>query len=34
LIKADRVQLLAGAPQPVEAPRDDASKQLIFRCPT
>jgi hypothetical protein len=34
LIEADRVQLLAGAPQPVEAPRDDGSKQLIFRCPT
>lgn len=33
LIEADRVQLLAGAPQPVEAPRD-GSKQLIFRCPT
>jgi len=33
LIEADRVQLLAGAPQPVEAPRDDG-KQLIFRCPT
>jgi Glutathione-dependent formaldehyde-activating enzyme len=34
LIEADRVQLLAGAPHPVEAPRDDGSKQLIFRCPT
>jgi hypothetical protein len=34
LIEADRVELLAGAPQPVEAPRDDGSKQLIFRCPT
>jgi hypothetical protein len=34
LIEADRVQLLAAAPQPVEAPRDDGSKQLIFRCPT
>ena len=34
LIEADRVQLLAGAPQAVEAPRDDGSTQRIFRCPT
>jgi hypothetical protein len=34
LIEADRVELLAGAPQPVGVPRDDGSKQLIFRCPT
>jgi hypothetical protein len=34
LIEADRVQLLAGNPQPVDAPRDDGSKQRIFRCPT
>jgi hypothetical protein len=34
LIEADRVELVAGAPQPVEVPRDDGSKQLIFRCPT
>jgi hypothetical protein len=34
LIEADRVELLAGEPQPVEAPRDDGSQQLIFRCPT
>jgi hypothetical protein len=33
LIEADRVEL-AGEPQAVEAPRDDGSKQLIFRCPT
>ena len=33
LIEADRVELLAGTPQPVEVPRDDGSKQLIFRCP-
>jgi hypothetical protein len=33
LIEADRVQLLAGAPQPVDAPRDDGSAQRIFRCP-
>ena len=34
LIEAYRVELLAGAPQPVDVPRDDGSKQLIFRCPT
>ncbi len=33
LIEADRVELLAGVPQPVEVPRDDGSKQRIFRCP-
>jgi hypothetical protein len=34
LIEADRVQLLAGVPEPVDTPRDDGSKQRIFRCPT
>jgi hypothetical protein len=34
LIEADRVEVLAGDPQPVDAPRDDGSKQTIFRCPT
>ena len=34
LIETDRVELLAGIPQPVDAPRDDGSKQRIFRCPT
>ena len=34
LIEADRVQLLAGEPQPVEVPRDDGTTQRIFRCPT
>jgi hypothetical protein len=34
LIEADRVELLSGAPQPVDVPRDDGSKQVIFRCPT
>ena len=34
LIEADRVELLAGEPQPVDAPRDDGSNQRIFRCPT
>jgi hypothetical protein len=34
LIEADRVELLAGDPQPIEVPRDDGSKQKIFRCAT
>jgi hypothetical protein len=34
LIEADRVELLAGDPQPVDVPRDDGSKQRIYRCPT
>ena len=34
LIEADRVQLLAGDPQPVDVPRDDGSNQRVFRCPT
>ena len=33
LIEADRVELLAGTPRPVDAPRDDGSAQRIFRCP-
>ena len=33
MIEADRVQLLAGDPQAVDVPRDDGSKQRIFRCP-
>jgi hypothetical protein len=33
LIEADRVEVLAGEPQPVDAPRDDGSPQRIFRCP-
>jgi hypothetical protein len=33
LIEADRVQVLAGVPQPVDAPRDEGSPQRIFRCP-
>jgi len=28
-----RVELVAGAPQPVDVPRDDGSTQRIFRCP-
>ena len=34
LIEADRVELVAGDPQPVDVPRDDGSTQRIFRCPT
>ena len=33
LIEANRVQVLAGAPQPVDVPRDTGSAQRIFRCP-
>jgi hypothetical protein len=34
LIEADRVESLAGDPQPVDVPRDDGSTQRIFRCST
>ncbi len=34
LIEADRVQLLAHDPQPVDVARDDGSTQRIFRCST
>jgi hypothetical protein len=34
LIEADRVELLEGVPEPVDAPRDDGSNQRIFRCST
>src|SRR3954469_15993322 len=34
LIEADRVELLGGEPQAVEAPTDDGSAQRIYRCPT
>jgi len=34
LIEADRVELLAGEPGPVDVPRDDGSAQRIYRCPT
>jgi hypothetical protein len=33
LIEADRVESLAGEPQPVDVPRDDGSMPRIFRCP-
>jgi hypothetical protein len=34
LVEADRVELVAGDPQPVDVPRDDDGMQRIFRCPT
>src|SRR2546423_836097 len=34
LIEADRLQLLAGGPHPVDVPRDDGTMQRIYRCPT
>ena len=34
LIEADRVELHSGAPEAVDVPRDDGSKQRISRCPT
>jgi hypothetical protein len=34
LIETERVELLAGDPQPVDVPRDGGSDQRIFRCPT
>ena len=34
LIEADRVELLAGEPKPVDVPRSGGKKQRIFRCPT
>jgi hypothetical protein len=33
LIESDRVELLAGEPMAVDAPRDDGSAQRVFRCP-
>jgi hypothetical protein len=33
LIESDRVEVVAGAPQTVDVPRDDGSKQKIYRCP-
>ena len=34
LIESDRVELLAGDPQPVDVPRGAGKKQRIFRCET
>jgi hypothetical protein len=33
MFEADRVEVLAGDPQPVDVPRDDGSPQRIYRCP-
>jgi hypothetical protein len=33
LIEGDSVEALAGEPEAVDVPRDDGSKQRIFRCP-
>ena len=34
VIETDRVEVLSGAAQPVDVPRDDGSSHTIFRCPT
>ncbi len=34
LIETDRVELLAGEPQPVDVPRSGGKTQRVFRCPT
>jgi hypothetical protein len=34
LIETDRVEFVAGNPQRVDVPRDDGSRQQVFRCPT
>ena len=34
LVEADRVEVLTGRPEPVDAPRDDGTTQRIFRCPS
>ena len=34
LVEADRLEVLTGEPQAVDAPRDDGSMQRIFRCPS
>jgi hypothetical protein len=33
LIESDRMDWVAGDPQPTDVPRDDGSVQRIFRCP-
>jgi hypothetical protein len=33
LMEGDRVRFVVGEPQPVDVPRDDGSKQRIYRCP-
>jgi hypothetical protein len=32
LIEGNRVELIAGDPRPVDAPRDDGSVQRVYRC--
>jgi hypothetical protein len=34
VIETDRVELLAGEPEPVDVPRGKSGKQRIFRCAT
>jgi hypothetical protein len=34
LIETDRLEVLAGEPEPVDVPRDDGSSQTIYRCPS
>jgi hypothetical protein len=34
LIETDRVELLAGEPEPVSVPREGGQEQRIWRCPT
>jgi hypothetical protein len=34
VIEADRVELVEGEPVAVDVPRDDGSRQRIYRCPT
>jgi hypothetical protein len=34
LIETDRVELLAGEPEPVKTPRGGGKNQVIWRCPT
>ena len=34
LLETDRIDVLTGEPQPVDAPRDDGGAQRIFRCPS
>jgi hypothetical protein len=34
LIETDRIELLAGEPQPVAVPRSGGKKQKIWRCPS
>ena len=33
LIEAERLEVFRGTPQAIEVPRDDGSRQRIFRCP-